>query len=134
MSVDRIEPGSQFRDIERLFHNARNLELPVFIFLDGPRVSGQHDDISGKTPIPEPPHEIESGNPDHLMIGNDHIESRPRLVEYFKRLVAVLRKNGLMPGQLKNGGQRRAATSFIVNDQDIQRFAAWWGCVQSYLR
>ena len=56
------------------------------------------------------------------------------MVEDFQRLVAVLRKNGLMPGQLKNGCQRRAASSFIVNDQDIQGFAAWWGCFQSYLR
>ena len=125
--MNTAQPLPQLGDVERLFHDARDLEFPVFLLLDGPRVGGQNDDFPVETLLAEPPHEIDPRNPDHLVIGDDEIERGRGRVEQIEGFVAVLREGCLVAGELQNDSQGGPGSDFVVNDQDVQPRGA--GCI-----
>ena len=120
-SIYTFEPLAQIRDVERFFHDAGDLHFSVFILFDGTRVSGQDDDFPGEASLPEKPDQVEAGQTEHMVIGNDEIERARGAVEYFQGLVAVLCEKGMMSRKLEDNIERLPGTGFIVNNQDIQR-------------
>jgi hypothetical protein len=118
--VDAREPAAKFHNIERLFHDAGHLELPVFLFLDGRRVSREDNNLAFETAFEEAMHEIEPRDTDHHVIGDDEIEGNLRFLKKLQRFVPIRGEGGMMAGELQDGRERRAGAGLVINDEDIE--------------